>query len=210
MDVRRRIPQFSIVTLPKGAFDKKGGNKALVRGGRQEQLTITANGEEDSGDSMPGLLDVSNSDEEERDEDSTSEYSSYVSEDDDDSGDDDDDEAYDTEEEEELRKMHRDAMNVLNETPDIFDNENDDKYAKERKKNPFLKLLGNLKGTSIIRLTRSGMTIRPIGRMFSPSSVLRTDGKTTITSRPTAPKAQAPKKPTTASKMDNDSKMFFT
>ncbi|KAH8119258.1 hypothetical protein DFH11DRAFT_1686181 [Phellopilus nigrolimitatus] len=188
VDVRRRIPQFSVVTLPKGAFDEKGGNKVLVRGGgKQEQLKITANGEEESGDSMPGLLDVSNSDEEERDEDSTSEYSSYVSEDDDSSANDDDDEAYDTEEEEELRKMHRDAMNVVNEMPDILNNENGDKYAKERKKNPFLKLLGNLKG-----------------RMFSPSSVLRTDGKTTITSRPTAPKAQAPKKPTTASKLDDD------
>jgi len=146
----------------------KGGN------GKNKRLQIT-NGQEgyESDSSMPGLLDVSNSEEEEED-DLSEDDSEDEDEDDDDSEDEEEgSDDYDSEEEEEIRHMFREAMNSYNENPDVADeSEAGDKYAEERKKNPFLKLLGSLKG-----------------RMFQKSSALRTDGKTTQTA------TSAPKKP---------------
>ena len=115
--------------------------------GKKKRLAIT-NGEDgyESNSSMPGLLDVSNS-EEEDEEDESAGLSTDDEDDEDYSDDEDDDESdeYDEDDEEELRHMFREAMNTYNENPDIIDDV--DKYAEERKKNPFLKLLGALKGS---------------------------------------------------------------
>ena len=61
-----------------------------------------------------------------------------------------DESGYDTDEEDMLRDMLREAMDTAMATPDFFDTKNDapefDALAEERKGNPFLKLLGSLRG----------------------------------------------------------------
>ncbi len=92
----------------------KGGN------GKKKRLQIT-NGQEgyESDSSMPGLLDVSNSEEEE-DDDLSSDDSEDEDEDEDDSEDEEEgSDDYDSEEEEEIRHMFREAMNSYNENPDV-------------------------------------------------------------------------------------------
>ncbi|KAI5123681.1 hypothetical protein M0805_001709 [Coniferiporia weirii] len=175
VDVRERIPHFSIVFVPSDVLDEYGGASKLTHegGGRsgKTRMAITANGEDSDG-SMPELLDASDSEDENSITDGTDTDHSYLF-DGDNGSDDGDDEAYDTDEEDELRKLHREAMNIINEMPEILDlTADNDKYASERKKNPFLKLLGNLKG-----------------RMFSSGSALRTNDRTTSTSRSPVPKA---------------------
>ena len=97
---------------------------------------------------MPGLQSVSNSSEDESDDDIDSES--------DDGGEDSDGSGYNTEEEDELRDLLREAMDIAHESA-FFDPTNSspipDAYAEERKSNPFLKLLGSLRGTSFSFLT---------------------------------------------------------
>lgn len=140
------------------------GSKAAGNA-KKKRLQITS-GEDgyESNSSMPGLLDVSNSEEDDEEEESE-DYSDEDEDEEDDS--DDDDEAsdeYNSDEEEEIRHMFREAMNTYNENPDIVDDA--DKYADERKKNPFLKLLGSLKGlyprqyTNFLRQTETLCFVR--------------------------------------------------
>ena len=97
---------------------------------------------------MPGLQSVSNSSEEDSDDD--------IGSGSDDGGEDSDGSGYNTEEEDELRDLLREAMDIAHESA-FFDPTNSspdpDAYAEERKSNPFLKLLGSLRGTFFCFLT---------------------------------------------------------
>ena len=124
----------------KGALVKgsKGGKK------KSQPLAIT-NDEEDDNDSMPSLETVSDTSEEWEE-----------SEDDDDESEDEesdsDDSAYDTDEEDEIRNMVREAMDEAYQNPDFFDPTKDvdeSLSTEDRKSNPFMKLLGNLRGTFV-------------------------------------------------------------
>lgn len=202
IDVRHRIPHFTVLYVPPEVLSNEI-ERGTAEQPRKKPLAITQNGEEDydSGDSMPGLLEVSDSEDEEVDDD----YLSDTDQDDDSDGDDDDDfdeeDGGDFDEEEDLRKQYRQAMNIFAEMPEIFDLPPDstDKYAKERKNNPFLNLLGKLRGAVFILLClkrNSRVYFFRTGRMFSSSSALRTDGKTTTSK---AKKPAAKPKPATES-----------
>lgn len=127
----------------KGKGGKKPGKKLLA----------IANGPADDSDgSMPELQSVSDSSASDDDDDESDDDASN----DDDNGEDDSDDGYDTDEEDELREMMREAMNAAMENPDFFDPKADlkefesfNKVAEERKGNPFLKLLGSLRGARI-------------------------------------------------------------
>lgn len=128
------------------AFKSSKGNKKS--GGTKKPLAITNGSAEDSDSSMPSLQTVSDSSEDD------------VDYDDDDSADDEDDDyetdsesTYDTDEEDALRDMLREAMDTALTTPDFFDPKSTatefDALAEERKSNPFLKLLGSLRGACL-------------------------------------------------------------
>lgn len=152
VDVRKRIPHFSTYTIPgELIFDEpENGDNALVRhnrngnGGKRKALAITENGEEEdfSDKSMPGLLDVSDSEEEKVFTETSSESDSpNVSSE---ASSEDDDEEYDSDEDG-LKRLERDAMTLLHQDPGYLDN-NDDTYASSRKSNSLLQLLANLRG----------------------------------------------------------------
>ena len=119
----------------------KGGRAG---GGKSKPLAIT-NGYESDG-SMPSLQTVSDS----------SDEADYEEDDDDYDVDDDDDESvgsdddYDEEEEDALRELLREAMDVAVASPDFYNKKGPtpefDALAEDRKDNPFLKLLGSLRG----------------------------------------------------------------
>lgn len=124
---------------------------------------------------MPGLMAVSDSDdEEELDEYRLTESSDDADEDDSDEDDDEGDDGTDDEDFKiEIGKQYRRAMDIYNEVPDMFDNppSPNDKYAHERKSNPFLMLLGKLRGLMIadfvyrfwgsIKTTQAACSLRP-------------------------------------------------
>lgn len=125
------------------AVKRKGGNKP-----NKKLLAITEGGDDESNDSMPELQSVSDSSDESSEQESDDDDS-----DDSDDGDEDSDAGYDTDEEDELREMMKEAMNAAMENPEFFDPRADPKdfeafneIAEERKGNPFLKLLGSLRG----------------------------------------------------------------
>lgn len=116
---------------------------------RKGPRAITYGDEPDSPDSMPGLQSVSNTDDDEDDDDDDDEDD----EDDDDDDDvDDPDSSYDAENEDEIRGMVDDAKFFAREG-DFFDAGDNiprelDPFLEDRKDNPFLKLLGSLRGLS--------------------------------------------------------------
>jgi len=157
-----RTPQWHSVYMPFLAEDSdedNGGPPGLlpltVKGGKRsgkKRLAITSGAADDSDDSMPDLQSVSDSSSETSDNDS----SNGDDDDESDEGDNDSDDGYDTDEEDELREMMREAMNAAMENPDFFDPKADPKdfqafheLAEERKGNPFLKLLGSLRGVCV-------------------------------------------------------------
>ncbi|KAJ7593978.1 hypothetical protein C8J56DRAFT_1012387 [Mycena floridula] len=148
---------------------------------KRAPLAITAGGD-DTDDGMPELQDVSDS--------SNDEFSD--SEDDDvssDGGDESEDSGYDTDQEDEMREMLREAMDTATDG-DWFrtTDEDDDAELEDRKGNPFLKLLGSLRG-----------------RMFNSSSKLKTAGPTKKpdpSKIPKLPKVSRPK-PKTATGPNN-------
>lgn len=114
-----------------------------LTGGKKRTLALTSGDGYESADSMPALQSISNSSEED--------YSS------DEESDDDEDwesesEGYDEEQEDMLREMLREAMDAAHEV-DWFEaakkaeqNELDPLKPDEKKGNPFLNLLGSLRG----------------------------------------------------------------
>jgi hypothetical protein len=129
--------------IPEYDSDSPPGLAPLSRGKKKALLAIT-HGDDSDNDSMPELQSVSNSsDEVESDEESDSD-------DDDDDDDDSDDSGYDTEQEDEMRDMLREAMDTAHEADWLHSanvpSEIDPFLQEDRKGNPFLKLLGSLRG----------------------------------------------------------------
>lgn len=119
--------------------------------GRKKKVLAITNGDSDTDDGMPDLQDVSDSS---NDEYSESEEESDESSDDDDS---DSEGGYDTDQEDEMREMLREAMDTAVEA-DWFSSaevpkEIDPFLQEDRKGNPFLKLLGSLRGVFIVRIS---------------------------------------------------------
>ena len=140
-------PQWSAIA-PKSydGFDDSdsdipNGRSAIVKK-KKKPLAITSGGT-DSDDSMPGLQSVSNTSDDDEDDDDDEEEE----EEEDSSG---DESGYNTEEEDEIRELWREAMDVAHEA-DYFDAsavqpEIDPFSQEDRKGNPFLKMLGSLRG----------------------------------------------------------------
>lgn len=156
-DETRRVPHWGVSEgkamplVPYKAGKSQGGKK-------KKTLTITngPNGGYNSDDSMPSLETVSDSSEEEAEEEEESEWSDDYEEG---SEDDDNESGYDTEEEEYMRDLLREAMDRAHANPDFMDNTKpftDAQLADERKDNPFIKLLGSLRGT----LSRCSLQLR--------------------------------------------------
>jgi len=142
------------------------------------RLAITSG--DGSADSMPGLQTVSNTEDDDDDDDDDDE------DEDDDYGDedrdvDDPDSFYDAENEDEIREMVDEAKFVAREG-DFYDagnnipSEIDPFLQEDRKGNPFLKLLGSLRGSSfaILSSIRVFSYLISTGRMFSSSPKLKT------------------------------------
>jgi hypothetical protein len=142
-------PQWSCYSMPgineESDSDSAWKMTALVKkGDKKSRLAITS-GSGDSDSSMPGLQSVSNTSSEDDDEDDEdgSEYELDEESEDDQAG-------YNTEEEDDNRDMLREAMDIAHEAdwmagtdlpPEI-----DPFLHEDRKGNPFLKLLGSLRG----------------------------------------------------------------
>ncbi|THH29850.1 hypothetical protein EUX98_g4322 [Antrodiella citrinella] len=143
-DLQQRVPQWHAIRanqaddeddeddVPPGLAPKKKASKA--------PKAIT-NGDE-SDDSMPSLQTVSDSDDEEDD------LANDSNGDNNDESDSDSEEDYDTDDEDQLRDMFREAMDTAIAT-ELFDNADSaefDSITEDRKGNPFIKLLGALRG----------------------------------------------------------------
>lgn len=120
------------------------GLAPLSKGRKKGAKLLTLTNGNDSDDSMPELQSVSNSSDE-----SESDYDSDCDNDDDDDSDS-DDSGYDTEEEDEMRDMLREAMDTAHEADWLHSanvpSEIDPFLQEDRKGNPFLRLLGSLRG----------------------------------------------------------------
>lgn len=126
---------------PENDDDDEGGPPKLTGIGRK-LLAIREKGEEsDSDDGMPPLQDVSDSD---------SDDISESDEDSDSDGEDSDFSGYDTDQEDEMRELLREAMDTAVESPWYTSQKGSpddvDPLEEERQGNPFLKLLGSLRG----------------------------------------------------------------
>lgn len=131
-----------------GESDSESESKPFkIQGGKNpsKPLAITSGAVEDSDDSMPELQSVSNS---------SDEIDSDLDEESDegDEGSDSDESGYDTEEQDELREMLREAMDTAHEADWLHSAqvaqaaEIDPFEQNDSKGNPFLKLLGSLRG----------------------------------------------------------------
>jgi hypothetical protein len=149
-DVVNYTPQWHAYYIPiSGGDSDTDSPPALVQRSKskgkseRKRLAITSGELSDPYDSMPDLQSVSNSSEDENDSDE-------------DSGSDEDEESdeeseYDEEQEDELRDLRREAMDFVSEIPGFFDPKSEigkefDTFQEERKGNPFLKILGSLRG----------------------------------------------------------------
>ncbi|KAG2342475.1 hypothetical protein BDR05DRAFT_990338 [Suillus weaverae] len=161
----RRTPQWSAFYVPHLAGHDSdsddGGNLGLIpvksRGGKKggghkrpskKMLAITdGRGDDESDGSMPELQSVSDSDE--SDDDMIDSDQNFGDEDDD-SDEYETESEYDSDEEEQYRNMLREAMDTAMAIPEFFDAKTEvpefEAIAEERKGNPFLKLLGSLRG----------------------------------------------------------------
>lgn len=131
---------------------KAGGSKrGQIEGGRQ-RLQIKETEESSDGGSIPGLISGSNSEEDFDDDfDDSSDDSPYTSSD---SGDEDDE--YDITDRERYDDFFVEVKEASKEGNGkaIFE----DKYLEERKSNPFLHLLGNLKGPGLVSIDESALS----------------------------------------------------
>ena len=119
-------------------------------GGKKKQKKLLAitdgRADDDSDPSMPDLQSVSDSSDCDGEGGVTSESDEQEESDDDDESD------YGSEEDEVYRTMLREAMDTAMAIPEFFDPKSTvlefDALAEERKGNPFLKLLGSLRGAT--------------------------------------------------------------
>ena len=130
-------------------FDDEEGPPAFAPVSRRKKgsrLAITIGDGADSADSMPGLQSVSNTDDEDDDEDEDDDDDDE--EDEDDYEDNDRDVSYDAEIEDEIREMVDEAKFIARYAGDNIPSDIDPFLQEDRKGNPFLKLLGSLRGSS--------------------------------------------------------------
>ncbi|KIJ67776.1 hypothetical protein HYDPIDRAFT_107270 [Hydnomerulius pinastri MD-312] len=178
----RRTPQWSAFYMPnlrtyESGSDDEGVSKSLVkskgskRNGTKKPnkklLAITDGRADDESDgSMPDLQSVSDSSDESDLDAFESEAGGDDSEEDD--SDWEDDSEYDSEEEELYRTMLREAMDTAMAIPEFFDPKTEvpefEAFAEERKGNPFLKLLGSLRGRMFSADSKLSSTTRTAPR----------------------------------------------
>ncbi|KAG2153717.1 uncharacterized protein EDB93DRAFT_1081918 [Suillus bovinus] len=202
----RRTPQWSAFYVPHFAGQDSdsddGGNLSLIpvksKGGKKggghkrpskKLLAITdGRGDDESDGSMPDLQSVSDTSDD-SDDDMVDSDQNFGDEDDD-SDEYETESEYDSDEDEQYRNMLREAMDTAMAIPEFFDAKTEvpefEAIAEEKKGNPFLKLLGSLRG-----------------RMFSSSAKLSSakrsePRKSTFTPKTTASKS----KPAPALKID--------
>ncbi|KAG5647031.1 hypothetical protein DXG03_001401 [Asterophora parasitica] len=206
-DALNPAPQWHAFYVPNLAGDSDDSDSRPYPTGLKskkknaKRLAITNGPANDSDDSMPELQSVSNSsdDFDSEDDDSSSSEEEDGENDSDESG-------YDTEEEDELREMLREAMDTAHEEDwlhsvraegglDSFDEQD------YRKGNPFLKLLGSLRGrmfpssAKLKTATRTEPMKPKLGRTFKPAAA---PPKTTTAAVQAKP--PQPSKPTTEAK----------
>lgn len=168
---KEQTPQFHGYYIP-GADEEPDKVPGAFPSRSSRQVPLAATAEGDSDEDMPDLQSVSHSSSEDRDSDS--EWGSG-----DEHWDEDD---WDTEDEEGVNEHIREMMDLGMGHPDFLDPRAPipefDKYAEERKDNPFLKLLGSLRGSHRSPHPRSRCTyVLVVGRMFSSSAALKTGGR---------------------------------
>lgn len=140
----RPTPQWRVIDLKRGSGDDDGQSN----GGKKKPLAITAGDDDDDDDGMPPLQDVSDSE--------SDEYSDSDSEEGSDDDADSDDTGYDTDHEDAIRDMLRTAMDSaaqadwLNAETQVNPDLDPLGDEEERKGNPFLKLLGSLRGVAFL------------------------------------------------------------
>ncbi|KAL0578301.1 hypothetical protein V5O48_003712, partial [Marasmius crinis-equi] len=121
---------------PRGGADSEDEDVGRADGKKPKKKLLAIKDDIESDDSMPPLQDVSDTEEEDDD---------YEDSDDSDTDEEDDEEsAYDTDEEDELRDLYKEAMDTLHATD--WNNPEDKLEEDVTKGNPFLKLLGSLRG----------------------------------------------------------------
>lgn len=137
---------------PGAVVPYKKGNKKASGSSARARLRITGGDADEDSDEMPALLDVSDSDDSailSGDSDSDDDGSDWTT---------DDDDGYGSDENKGLEQMLHRALHLRDgsdddDLPDLLeDSESDsdgEKAPKPKDKNPFLKLLSNLKGTSL-------------------------------------------------------------
>ena len=129
---------------PRPIVPYKG--KKATSASKKVPLQLTSGDGNNSDDSMPSLQTVSDSSSDEEYDSDEDEWESDYS----DESDEDDDEEYDEEEEDRMREFLREAMDIVAADPDYRDPRSEapdfQEMAEEKKGNPFLKLLGNLRG----------------------------------------------------------------
>ncbi len=133
----KSTPSWHSYIVPIAEESDEESDMPKLTGTRKKVLAITDGAESD--DSMPPLQDVSESDESDSD---------WSETDEDDEEEEDDESDYDTDEEDEIREMLREANDTAAEA-DLFADgpESENPFNQEdRKGNPFLKLLGSLRG----------------------------------------------------------------
>ncbi|KJA27891.1 hypothetical protein HYPSUDRAFT_35071 [Hypholoma sublateritium FD-334 SS-4] len=170
-DAFDRKPQWTGVALTKLGEDSDddsfvNSRRAIVKKNNKQSklLAIGNGGDDESDDSMPGLQSVSNSDNDDGDDDEDSDSDDDLNDDGDSS--DSDESGYNSDDEEEIRQQLRAAMDAAHESNWLDADPNlpkelDPFYGQDHKGNPFLKLLGSLRG-----------------RMFTASPKLRTATRT--------------------------------
>lgn len=147
-DVRPQWTAFAISKVTADDSDNEGPrSRSLVKKPHKEQKVLRLAAEPESDDSMPGLQSVSNSDEEDDEDGSDSEDES-----DDGDYDSDNEDGYNTDEEDEIRELWREAMEAARDAEYLDGGDNPSEVnpftEDDRKGNPFLKLLGSLRGES--------------------------------------------------------------
>jgi hypothetical protein len=161
LDYAPQWTSYFMPSLGKDSDDEDGPPALAPASSRRKtsrRLAITAgnggsDGNADSACSMPGLQSVSNTSDDDGDDDSDDDYDH---EDESHDANDHPDSGYNTDEEDELREMLKEAK-VFAREGDFFDSgdnippEIDPFLQEDRKGNPFLKLLGSLRGSFVSR-----------------------------------------------------------
>lgn len=152
---RKRSPHWNPIYVDRSALRTPSNSdyavsrilKTPATGSKVQPKLLDSTADEDMYHDLPGLESASDSSEAYSDTDSSAsevEDEDAVEEDGEDS-----EEEYDTDAEEELRQLERAAIDLTISSPDILNEilqDKGDQYADERKKNPFLELMGSLRG----------------------------------------------------------------